>query len=122
MADNFGMRRVGRVYEGGKFYSQPAVNVPANAIYMPNPSGEQFGVAEYPVASGEKGAFSKLGTFAFEKPSGWTSADGQTVYYAPAGQATGSFAAAKATGNIPIGFEVKVDGIPADQIWIDING
>ena len=123
MADNFGIRRVGRVYEGGKFYSTPGGDVPANAIYMPLPSSsEQFGVAEYPVASGEKGAFAKVGTFAFPKPSGWSSTDGQAVFYAPAGQATGALAAAKATGNLQIGFEVKVDGIPGDQIWVDING
>lgn len=123
MADNFGIRRVGRVYEGGKFYSTPGGDVPANAIYMPLPSSSaQFGVAEYPVASGEKGAFAKVGTFAFPKPSGWTSTDGQTVYYKPSGQATGAFAAASSTGAIPIGFEVKVDGIPGDQIWVDIDG
>ena len=123
MADNFGIRRVGRVYEGGKFYSIPGGDVPANAIYMPLPSSSaQFGVAEYPVASGEKGAFAKIGTFAFPKPSGWTSTDGQTVYYIPAGQATGEIAAASATGAIELGFEVKVDGIPGDQIWVDING
>lgn len=122
MADNFGIRKVGRVYEGGKFYSTPAVDVPANAIYCPAPSdGGQFGVAEFPVASGEKGAFAKFGTFAFEKPSGWTSADGQAVYYAPAGQATGTLSAAAATGAVKIGYEVEVDGIPGDQIWVDIG-
>lgn len=123
MADNFGIRRVGRVYEGGKFYSQPSVNVPANAVYFPLPSSSaQFGVAEYPVASGDKGAFSKFGTFAFPKPSGWSSVDGQAVFYTPAGQATGEFGAATATGATQIGFEVVVDGIPSDQIYVDING
>lgn len=121
MADTFGARRVGRVYEGGKFYSEPAVDVPANAVYFPIPSGgKQFGVAEYPVASGEKGAFSKVGTFAFPKPSGWTSVDGQAVYYAPAGQATGAFSAAAATGALEIGFEVLTSDTPADQIFVDL--
>lgn len=123
MTDTFGARRVGRVYEGGKFYSQPAVGVKANDIYFPYPSAlGQFGVAEYPVASGEIGAFSKFGTFAFAKPSGWTSTDGQAVYYAPSGQATGAFATASATGNVRVGYEVVVPGIPADQIYVDING
>lgn len=123
MADTFGARQIGRVYEGGKFYSEPAVDVPANAIYFPYPSGPgQFGVAEMPVASGDKGAFSKCGTFAFPKPSGWTSVDGQAVYYAPAGQATGSFSAAAVTGGIVIGYEVAITETPADKIYIDING
>ena len=122
MADTFGARRVGRVYEGGKFYSEPSVDVPANAVYFPNPSGGgQFGVAEYPVAAGEKGAFSKVGTFAFPKPSGWTSVDGQAVYYTPSGQAAGAFSAAATTGAELIGYEVLTSDTPADQIFVDLK-
>lgn len=121
MADNFGNRKYGRVYEGGKFYSQPAVDVPANAIYFPRPSNTKyFGVAEYPVKAGEKGAFAREGIFAFPKPSGWTPADGRMVYYVPSSQTEGTFFAASQTGATIVGTEIVVDGIPADQIWIDI--
>lgn len=125
MADNFGARKLGRVYEGGKFYSVPTVDVPANAIYFPrsttSPGSSNWGVAEYPVKAGELGAFAKVGTFAFPKPDTWTSNDGRAVYYAPTNKTTGTFAAASASNNALIGKEVVVPGIPEDQIWVCIG-
>lgn len=122
MSDSFGARKVGRVYEGGKFYATPAAAVPANAIFMPNPSGSaQFGVAEYPVATGDLGAFSYVGTFAFPAPTGWTSVDGQAIYYNPSSAATGEILAETTTGAIPIGYEVVRPDIPAGQIYVDLQ-
>lgn len=122
MADNFGTRALGRVYEGGKFYSVPTVDVPANAIYFPkattSPTTANFGVAEYPVAAGELGAFAKVGTFAFPKPNGWTDNDGRAVYYKPTSRVAGTFLAASETGAVVIGKEVVVPNKPDDQLWV----
>lgn len=122
MSDTFGTRKLGRVYEGGKFYATPAAAVPANAIFMPKPSGSaQFGVAEFPVATGDLGAFSYEGTFSFAKPTGWTSVDGQAIYYKPSSASTGEILAETTTGAIPIGYEVVRPDVPAGQIYVDLK-
>lgn len=122
MADTFGIRKTGRVYEGGKFYAVPAEDIAAGAIFCPYPSGSgQFGVAEAPVKSGELGAFAKVGTFAFEAPDGWTSQSGQPVYYTPTTQGTGTITATKSASTIFLGFEVVTPAVPAGQIWIDLQ-
>ena len=51
-----------RAYEGGKFYSQPAVDVNVNDIYFPTPAPGQLGSLN-PVASGEL-LFPEVRTFA----------------------------------------------------------
>lgn len=122
MADNFGIPQTGRVYEGGKFYAVPSADIAAGAIFCPYPaSSAQFGIAETPVASGELGAFSKVGTFAFTAPDGWTSAAGQPVYYTPSTQGTGTITATKSASTIFIGFEVVTPSVPLGQIWVDIQ-
>lgn len=121
MADTFGQRIDGRAYEGEKFYSIPSENIEANSIFCPLATSGQFGVAEIPVASGALGAFSKRGTFVFAKPDGWTSVNGQPVYYTPTTQGTGAFTTSKGAGTIFVGFEVVVPGISATQIYIDIQ-
>ena len=123
MADSFGTRKGGRVHEGGKFYAEPAVNVPANAIYFPYPSGGGlFGVAEYPVLAGEKGAFATRGTFAFEKPKSFDSEPGDPVFYKPSGPAAGALRVSAATGCYLIGYDVSTSETPPDLIYIDIRG
>jgi hypothetical protein len=122
MADNFGNAYIGRAYEGGKFYSVPAIDVPANAIFCPAPTTSgQFGVAEYPVAANALGAFATIGTFAFEKPESWTSVAGQRVYYTPTTAAEGTFSTTSASGAIPVGFEVVRPGVADDQIYISLT-
>lgn len=113
MADSFGKNINGRVTTGGRFYATPAANVPANAVFMPAYSTSPlFGIAEYPVKSGELGAFATDGVFEFTKPEGWTSAAGQAVYYSPTSAVAGSFvaAASAAEGDVKIGFEVLCPG------------
>ena len=109
MADNFANAVGGRCTTGGRFYAIPSANVPTNVIFMPAYSTSPlFGVAEYPVKSGELGAFATEGTFEFAKPDGWTSAAGQAVYWSPTSAVAGSFvaAASAAEGDVKIGFEV----------------
>ena len=124
MADKFGAQRLGRVYEGGKFYAVPAVDVPANTIYCPRggtaPDKSIFGVAEYPVASGDLGAFSTVGTFAFPKPSDWTSTVGRAVYYKPTDTINGTITSGSSSA-VPIGREVRTPETPDDQIWVCIG-
>lgn len=122
MADTFGNAYIGRAYEGEKFYAVPAIDVPANAVFCPAPTTSgQFGVAEYPVAANQLGAFATRGTFGFDRPDGWVSVAGQRVYYSPTTAVEGTFSTTSATGAIPIGFEVVRPGIPADQIFVDLT-
>ncbi len=122
MADTFGNAYIGRAYEGEKFYAVPAIDVPANAVFCPAPTTSgQFGIAEYPVAANQLGAFATRGTFSFDRPDGWVSVAGQRVYYSPTTAVEGTFSTTSATGAIPIGFEIVRSGIPADQIFIDLT-
>lgn len=122
MADNFGNAYIGRAYEGASFYAVPPVDVPANAVFCPAPTTSgQFGIAEYPVVANQLGAFATRGTFAFERPEGWSSVAGQRVYYTPSTAVEGTFSTTSATGAIPFGFEVVRPGEPTGQIFIDIT-
>lgn len=122
MADTFGNVYIGRAYEGGKFYATPAVDVAANDIFCPAPTTSgQFGVAEYPVAANELGAFATVGTFAFNRPESWVSVAGQRVYYTPTTAAEGTFTTTAATGAIPIGYEVVRSDTPVGQILVDLT-
>ena len=108
--DTFGKITSGRVADGGRFNAIPAANVPASAIFMPAYSASPlFGVAEYPVAAGEQGAFATSGVFAFDKPSGWTSSVGQAVYNKPTAAAAGTLSASSSAGAVKIGYEITVN-------------
>ena len=121
MSDTFGTRAVGRVFEGGKFYATASTDVPANAIYFPaGTASGQFGIAEAPVKSGDKGSFATIGTFAFAKPNGWTPSAGRAVYYTPTTAVTGTIKSTAAVGDVFIGYEVVCAGIPSGHVWIDI--
>jgi hypothetical protein len=122
MADNFGNAYIGRAYEGASFYAVPTVAVPANAVFCPAPTTSgQFGIAEYPVEAGALGAFATRGTFAFDRPEGWSSVAGQRVYYTPTTAVEGTFSTTSASGAIPFGFEVVRPGEPTGQIFIDVT-
>lgn len=118
MADTFGKTQSGRLYDGGRFYATPAANVAANVIFMPAYSSSAlFGVAEYPVKSGEIGAFATEGTFAFAKPDGFESSAGQPIYYKPTSAVAGTLSASASEGAVKIGFEVPSNG-PADKLCV----
>lgn len=122
MADNFGNSYLGRVYEGDKFYAVASIDVPANAVYCPSPTGSGlFGIAEYPVEKGALGSFATSGTFAFKKPAGWTSGTGSRVYYNPTTAAEGTFVRTATSSTICIGYEITRPGIPDDQIWVTLT-
>lgn len=111
MADTFGQAINGRVSTGGRFYSIPSANVPANTIYMPAYSTcPLFGVAEYPVESGKLGAFATEGIFEFTPPDGFTSSEGQAIYYSPTSAVAGTLSASGSEGDVKIGYEVKCPG------------
>lgn len=118
MADTFGKNGSGRLYDGGRFYATPAADVAANAIFMPAYSTSPlFGVAEYPVKSGQLGSFATEGTFAFAKPAGFTSSAGQAIYYAPTSAVAGTLSASSSAGAVLIGFEVPSNA-PADKLCV----
>lgn len=120
MADTFGAVQNGRATVGGRFYAVPATDVAANAIFMPAYSASPlFGVAEYPVNSGELGAFATDGVFVFDKPAGWTSAAGQPVYWSPTSAVAGTIvaAASAAAGDVLLGFEITAN-IPANKLGV----
>lgn len=120
MADNFGAVQNGRATVGGRFYAIPGADVAANTVFMPAYSTSPlFGVAEYPVKSGELGAFATDGVFVFDKPAGWTSAAGQPVYYSPTSAVAGSFvaAASAAAGDVLCGYEITAN-IPANKLGV----
>ena len=122
MVDTFGSGYIGRAYEGGKFYATPAIDVAANDIFCPAPTTSgQFGVAEYPVAANELGAFATVGTFAFDRPESWVSVAGQRVYYTPTTAVEGTLSTTSATGAIPIGYEVVRADTPVGQILVDLT-
>lgn len=122
MSDNFGKRLAGtRVSNEGGFYSVPASDVPAGAVFMPKyAASAQFGIPEIPVASGTLGFFATSGTFAFEKPDGHSSAVGQALYYAPTDAKTGTISTTASNGAVLLGWEVVRDGAPDDVIYVDI--
>lgn len=122
MADNFGKRTAGtRVSNEGGFYAVPAANVAAGAVFMPKyASSAQFGIAEIPVASGTLGFFATSGTFAFEKPEGFTSSAGQEVFYAPTDAKSGEISASSSAGAVLLGWEVVRPDIPAGLIYVDL--
>ena len=118
MADTFGRNESGRLYGAGRFYATPAANVAANAIFMPAYSSSPlFGVAEYPVKSGEIGSFATEGTFAFAKPNGFESSAGQAIYYKPTSAVAGTLSASSSTGAVCIGYEVPANA-PADKLCV----
>lgn len=120
MADTFGAVQNGRATIGGRFYAIPSANVAANVIFMPAYSTSPlFGVAEYPVKSGDLGSFATEGVFVFDKPEGWTSAAGQQVYWSPTSAVAGSFVDASdaATGDVLVGFEITAN-IPAGKLGV----
>ena len=122
MADNFGKRLEGtRVSNEGGFYSAPASNVAAGAIFMPKyATSAQFGVPEIPVEAGKLGFFATSGTFAFAKPDGHVSVAGQEIYYAPTDATTGTISTTAANGSVLLGWEVVRDGAPDDVIYVDV--
>lgn len=118
MADTFGKNQSGRLYDGGRFYATPAANVAANVIFMPAYSSSPlFGVAEYPVKSGEIGAFATEGTFAFAKPAGFVSSAGQAIYYKPTSAVAGTLSASSSEGAVKIGYEVPSNA-PGDKLCV----
>lgn len=121
MADTFGIGQSGRIYGGGRFYAIPAVDVAANAIFMPAFSSSPFfGVAEYPVNSGKPGSFATEGTFAFAKPDGFVSSPGQAVYYKPTSAAEGTISSAKLEGSVLIGYETPANA-PGDKLCVFLS-
>ena len=120
MADNFGAIQNGRATVGGRFYAIPGANVAANSIFMPAYSTSPlFGVAEYPVKSGELGSFATEGVFVFDKPAGWSASAGQAVYWSPTSAVAGSFvaAASASAGDVLVGFEITAN-IPAGKLGV----
>lgn len=118
MADTFGAVQNGRATVGGRFYATPAADVAANTIFMPAYSTSPlFGVAEYPVKSGELGAFATEGVFVFDKPAGWSDAAGKPVYWTPTSAVAGSFAASASAGDVLVGFQITAN-IPAGKLGI----
>ena len=118
MADTFGAVQNGRATVGGRFYAVPATNVAANAIFMPSYSASPlFGIAEYPVNSGELGAFATDGVFVFDKPAGWTDGAGKPVYWSPTSAVAGSFAATASSGDVLVGYQITAN-IPANKLGI----
>lgn len=118
MADTFGKNESGRLYGSGRFYATPAANVAANAIFMPAYSTSPlFGVAEYPVKSGEIGSFATEGTFAFAKPDGFESSAGQAIYYKPTSAVAGTLSASSSSGAVCIGYEVPSNA-PSDKLCV----
>ena len=112
MADNFGQTPSSRLTDGSKFYATPAVNVAANAIYMPAYSTSAlFGVAEYPVQAGELGAFTTDGVFAFDLGAGVAPTIGAPVYYEPTSAIAGTFATTASAGAVCVGFAVEAPGL-----------
>lgn len=108
----FGQAQNGRAQVGGRFYSKPAVDVPANTIYMPAyASSELFGINEIPISAGQLGAFSTEGVFAFDVPEGWTSSAGQAVYYTPTSATEGTLGTTSGSGAVKIGYEVEQPGV-----------
>lgn len=118
MADSFGKITAGRVTDGDRFYAVPAANVAGNVIFMPAYSTSAlFGVAEYPVKSGELGAFATSGTFAFAKPDSFVSSAGQEIYYKPTSAVAGTISASSSTGAVRIGYEITANA-PADKVFV----
>ena len=118
MADTFGKNESGRLYGAGRFYATPAANVAANAIFMPAYSTSPlFGVAEYPVKSGEIGSFATEGTFAFAKPDGFESSAGQAIYYKPTSAVAGTLSASSSSGAVCIGYDVPSNA-PCDKLCV----
>lgn len=112
MADNFGQAQNGRAQVGGRFYAKPVTDVPANTIYMPAyASSALLGINEIPIASGQLGAFSTEGVFAFDIPDDWTSSVGQIVYYKPTSATEGTISATKSSGAVRLGYEVEEPGV-----------
>lgn len=118
MADTFGTTANGRIYGGGRFYATPAADVAANVIFMPKYSASPlFGVAEYPVKSGEIGSFATEGTFVFDAPDGFTSSAGQAIYYKPSSAVAGALSTTSSAGAVCIGFEVPANA-PAGKLAV----
>ena len=112
MADNFGKGGASRLTDGTKFYAIPAVNVPANAVFMPAYSiSPLYGIAEYPVTSGNLGAFSTEGVFAFNLGADVTISVGGAVYYEPTSAVAGTFSGSASEGAIKLGYVVYAPGL-----------
>ncbi|MBQ9016650.1 DUF2190 family protein [Candidatus Saccharibacteria bacterium] len=113
MADTFGQAPASRIQaDSSRFYAVAVADVAPNTIYCPafSTSG-LFGVAELPIQSGQLGAFSRAGVFAFDYPEGTTEdpAVGTPVYYTPSSATEGALSLA--SGSIFIGYVVKVPDI-----------
>jgi len=105
--DTFGAAQVGRAQQNGRFYSIRETDVPANTVFMPGYSTSPFfGVNEVPIPANKLGAYATTGIFCFDFPDGWTSVEGQAVYYKPTSATEGTFSASSSTGAVRIGFEV----------------
>ena len=112
MADTFGVAQNGRVQLGGRFYAIPATDVETNVIFMPKYSESPFfGITERPVSANKLGAFATEGVFAFDIPEGFTSSEGQAVYYKPTSATTGTLSATATSGSVRIGYEVNEPGV-----------
>ena len=99
-----------RITEGASFVSKPAVDCPANTIYMPDITKPLFGVSQIPIEIGAVGTFHQDGVFLFDLPDGWVSDEGQAVYWVPTDTVSGDFST---SGGVLIGHEV----LDADNTW-----
>lgn len=105
--DTFGAAQIGRAQQNGRFYSIRETDVPANTVFMPGYSTSPFfGVNEVPIPANKLGAYATTGIFCFDFPDGWTSVEGQAVYYKPTSATEGTFSATSSAGAVRIGFEV----------------
>ena len=105
--DAFGAAQVGRAQQNGRFYSIRETDVPANTVFMPAYSTSPFfGINEVPIPANKLGAYATTGIFCFDFPDGWTSVEGQAVYYKPTSATEGTFSATPSAGAVRIGFEV----------------
>lgn len=113
MADTFGAAPASRIQaDSSRFYAVAVADVAANTIYCPAYSTSGlFGVAEIPIASGQLGAFSREGVYAFDYPTGTTEdpAVGTAVYYTPTSATEGALSFS--SGSIFIGYVVKAPDV-----------